>query len=147
MENISIVKEPIKFSLVGISGIFINFIVLALCIYIFNFSEPISLAIGILFPISTNYYFNRIWTFQSQNPILNEYFKYVISNAIGSVIQYFSALLFNNIFINSNFTTINILIIELDTIFIASLFGIFLDLFQIFFFKIHSFFRKKSLIS
>ena len=103
MENISIVKEPIKFSLVGISGIFINFIVLALCIYIFNFSEPISLSYWYPFSISTNYYFNRIWTFQSQNPILNEYFKYVVSNAIGSIIQYFTALLFNNIFINSNF--------------------------------------------
>ena len=147
MENISIVKEPIKFSLVGISGIFINFIVLALSIYIFNFSEPISLAIGILFSISTNYYFNRIWTFQSQNPILNEYFKYVISNAIGSVIQYFSALLFNNIFINSNFTTINILIIELDTIFIASLFGIFFGFISNFLFSKFIVFRKKSLIS
>ena len=147
MENISIVKEPIKFSLVGISGIFINFIVLALCIYIFNFSEPISLAIGILFSISTNYYFNRIWTFQSQNPILNEYFKYIISNAIGSIIQYFSALLFNNIFINSNFTTINILIIELDTIFIASLFGIFFGFISNFLFSKFLVFRKKSLIN
>ena len=90
MENLSVVKEPIKFSIVGISGIFINFIVLALCIYIFNLSEPTSLAFGIIISISTNYYFNRIWTFQSQNPILNEYFKYVVSNAIGSLIQYFT---------------------------------------------------------
>ena len=142
MENLSIVKEPIKFSIVGISGIFINFIVLALCIYIFNLSEPISLAFGILISISTNYYFNRIWTFQSQNPILNEYFKYVVSNAIGSLIQYFTALLFNNIFINSNFITMNIFIIELDTIFLASLFGIFFGFISNFLFLKFLVFRK-----
>ena len=142
MENLSVVKEPIKFSIVGISGIFINFIVLALCIYIFNLSEPISLAFGILISISTNYYFNRIWTFQSQNPILNEYFKYVISNAIGSLIQYFTALLFNNIFINSDFITMNILIIEVDTIFLASLFGIFFGFISNFLFSKFLVFRK-----
>ena len=142
MENLSIVKEPIKFSIVGISGIFINFIVLALCIYIFNLSEPISLAFGILISISTNYYFNRIWTFQSQNPILNEYFKYVISNAIGSLIQYFTALLFNNIFINSDFITMNILIIKVDTIFLASLFGIFFGFISNFLFSKFLVFRK-----
>ena len=142
MENLSVVKEPIKFSIVGISGIFINFIVLALCIYIFNLSEPISLAFGILISISTNYYFNRIWTFQSQNPILNEYFKYVVSNAIGSLIQYFTALLFNNIFINSNFITMNIFIIELDTIFLASLFGIFFGFISNFLFSKFLVFRK-----
>lgn len=142
MENLSIVKEPIKFSIVGISGIFINFIVLALCIYIFNLSEPTSLAFGIIISISTNYYFNRIWTFQSQNPILNEYFKYVISNAIGSLIQYFTALLFNNIFINSDFITMNILIIEVDTIFLASLFGIFFGFISNFLFSKFLVFRK-----
>ena len=142
MENLSVVKEPIKFSIVGISGIFINFIVLALCIYIFNLSEPISLAFGILISISTNYYFNRIWTFQSQNSILNEYFKYVISNAIGSLIQYFTALLFNNIFINSDFITMNILIIEVDTIFLASLFGIFFGFISNFLFSKFLVFRK-----
>lgn len=142
MENLSIVKEPIKFSIVGISGIFINFIVLALCIYIFNLSEPTSLAFGIIISISTNYYFNRIWTFQSQNPILNEYFKYVVSNAIGSLIQYFTALLFNNIFINSNFITMNIFIIELDTIFLASLFGIFFGFISNFLFSKFLVFRK-----
>lgn len=142
MENLSVVKEPIKFSIVGISGIFINFIVLALCIYIFNLSEPTSLAFGIIISISTNYYFNRIWTFQSQNPILNEYFKYVISNAIGSLIQYFTALLFNNIFINSNFITMNILIIEVDTIFLASLFGIFFGFISNFLFSKFLVFRK-----
>ena len=142
MENLSIVKEPIKFSIVGISGIFINFIVLALCIYIFNLSEPTSLAFGITISISTNYYFNRIWTFQSQNPILNEYFKYVVSNAIGSLIQYFTALLFNNIFINSDFITMNILIIEVDTIFLASLFGIFFGFISNFLFSKLLVFRK-----
>lgn len=142
MENLSVVKEPIKFSIVGISGIFINFIVLALCIYIFNLSEPTSLAFGIIISISTNYYFNRIWTFQSQNPILNEYFKYVISNAIGSLIQYFTALLFNNIFINSDFITMNILIIEVDTIFLASLFGIFFGFISNFLFSKFLVFRK-----
>ena len=142
MENLSVVKEPIKFSIVGISGIFINFIVLALCIYIFNLSEPTSLAFGIIISISTNYYFNRIWTFQSQNPILNEYFKYVISNAIGSLIQYFTALLFNNIFINSDFITMNILIIKVDTIFLASLFGIFFGFISNFLFSKFLVFRK-----
>ena len=142
MENLSVVKEPIKFSIVGISGIFINFIVLALCIYIFNLSEPISLAFGIIISISTNYYFNRIWTFQSQNSILNEYFKYVISNAIGSLIQYFTALLFNNIFINSDFITMNILIIKVDTIFLASLFGIFFGFISNFLFSKFLVFRK-----
>ena len=142
MENLSVVKEPIKFSIVGISGIFINFIVLALCIYIFNLSEPTSLAFGIIISISTNYYFNRIWTFQSQNSILNEYFKYVISNAIGSLIQYFTALLFNNIFINSDFITMNILIIEVDTIFLASLFGIFFGFISNFLFSKFLVFRK-----
>ena len=142
MENLSVVKEPIKFSIVGISGIFINFIVLALCIYIFNLSEPTSLAFGIIISISTNYYFNRIWTFQSQNSILNEYFKYVISNAIGSLIQYFTALLFNNIFINSDFITMNILIIKVDTIFLASLFGIFFGFISNFLFSEFLVFRK-----
>jgi putative flippase GtrA len=84
-------EEPIKFAIVGISGIFVNFAILFFSKEILQWSDEVSLALGIIFSVTTNYILNRIWTFQSSQPILSEYFKYIATNFVGFAIQYIVA--------------------------------------------------------
>ena len=117
-------EEPIKFGLVGISGILVNFIILTLSLYILQLSDPISLAFAILVSLSTNYYFNRIWTFGSENPITNEYLRYVITNGIGIIIQYSLSVLLEIRFEKMDWLGLNLGLILIPSIFVASIFGI-----------------------
>ncbi len=118
-------QEPIKFALVGISGIFVNFLILAISKELLNWSNEISLALGIIFSVTTNYVLNRIWTFQSSQPIFVEYLKYVATNFVGFTIQYliaYSAIIFSPV----ENIKIPILNFNVDIIYFGSLFGILL---------------------
>jgi len=45
-------------------------------------------AIGFMVAASSNYYLNRIWTFESQNPeILEEYGKFILISLIGLAVN------------------------------------------------------------
>ncbi len=110
-----------KFALIGLSGIFVNFVILFLFLKII--SEEYALAFAIIISISNNYVLNRMWTFESKAGILKEYIKYVLGTSIGSLVQYFGTLWLYNIFLSKNITDIHILT-KIPIIYFANLIGI-----------------------
>lgn len=74
----------IKFSLVGFSGLFVDFGVTYLLKEIVKIQKYIANAIGFTCAATTNYFLNRIWTFQSHNPnIATEFSRFFIIALIG----------------------------------------------------------------
>lgn len=119
-------EEPIKFMIIGFSGIIVNFIVLYICVYLLHINANVSFAIGIFVSMTTNYWFNRIWTFKSTGPFIKEYIKYIVSNSIGSLIQWVTSTLLLDLFLNWNFLNLKLIIITIPSLFIASSIGILL---------------------
>jgi putative flippase GtrA len=74
----------LKFGIVGFSGVFIDFGFTWICKEWLRIQKYISNAIGFSIAASWNYLFNRIWTFQSQNPeIATEFSLFFIISIIG----------------------------------------------------------------
>jgi putative flippase GtrA len=78
------VRKFIKFGLVGLSGLFIDFGFTYLFKEKAKLQKYLSNALGFTIAASSNYVFNRIWTFQSENPqILVEYSEFLLISMIG----------------------------------------------------------------
>jgi putative flippase GtrA len=74
----------IKFGGVGLSGMFVDFSLTWLCKEKLGMQKYVSNAIGFLAAASSNYYLNRIWTFESHNPdILTQYGNFLFISTIG----------------------------------------------------------------
>ncbi|NSW45141.1 MAG: GtrA family protein [Bacteroidales bacterium] len=77
-----------KFSIVGFSGLIIDFSLTYLFRNILKVNQYIANAIGFIVASSSNYILNRIWTFTSHNPqILGEYAKFLLVAIIGLLIN------------------------------------------------------------
>lgn len=88
--NQVLIRKFVKFGVVGFSGIFIDFG------FTWWFREKVKIhqlvanAIGFTVAATTNYYFNRIWTFRSSNPeIAVEFTQFFIISLIGLIINTF----------------------------------------------------------
>jgi putative flippase GtrA len=80
----------LKFGVVGFSGLLVDFGFTYLFKEIFKFQKYLANAIGFMIAASTNYYLNRIWTFQSTNPeIAIEYGEFILISLIGLGINTF----------------------------------------------------------
>ena len=78
-----IIRKFIKFGIVGFSGVFIDFGLTYLFKEKAKVQKYVSNAIGFTAAASSNYFFNRIWTFHSENPqILVEYSQFMIISLI-----------------------------------------------------------------
>ena len=78
-----IIRKFIKFGIVGFSGVFIDFGITYLFKEKAKIQKYVSNAIGFTAAATSNYFFNRIWTFQSENPqILVEYSQFMIISLI-----------------------------------------------------------------
>jgi len=74
----------IKFCIVGATGVFVDFGITYVCKEYIKIPKYISNAIGFTFATSTNYFFNRIWTFASDDPeIFTEYFLFFVVSVVG----------------------------------------------------------------
>jgi len=78
------IRKFIKFVLVGFSGLFVDFG------FTYFFKEKVKIqkyvsnALGFLIAATSNYYFNRIWTYRSANPqILLEFSEFFLISIIG----------------------------------------------------------------
>ncbi|MHA2169387.1 MAG: GtrA family protein [Candidatus Kariarchaeaceae archaeon] len=116
-------EEPSKFLLVGLSGVGVNYLFLYLTVVLIGINEGLGVAIAIFISMTTNYILNRIWTFQSTNPVFLEYVKYLGSNMIGGFIQWGATILISNAF-DKEFVPVIDTIIEIPFIFLASTIGI-----------------------
>lgn len=78
----------LKFGVVGFTGVFVDFGFTYLCKEIFKIQKYVSNAIGFTMAATSNYFLNRIWTFESHNPeVLTEYSKFLVISLIGLLIN------------------------------------------------------------
>jgi putative flippase GtrA len=74
----------IKFCIVGFSGIFVDFGTTYFFKEVLKVHKYIANAIGFTLAATTNYFLNRIWTFNSHNPqIILEFSRFFIIAVIG----------------------------------------------------------------
>jgi putative flippase GtrA len=74
----------IKFCLVGFSGVFVDFGVTYFFKEIVKIQKYIANSIGFTTAATTNYIFNRIWTFESKNPhVASEFARFFFIALIG----------------------------------------------------------------
>ena len=78
----------LKFGVVGFSGLFVDFGFTYLCKEVFKIQKYIANAIGFTIAASSNYFLNRVWTFQSTNPeIAIEYTEFLLISLLGLVLN------------------------------------------------------------
>jgi putative flippase GtrA len=74
----------IKFCLVGFSGVFVDFGTTYFFKEVVKIQKYVANAIGFTLAATTNYFLNRIWTFNSHNPrIVEEFSRFFIIALIG----------------------------------------------------------------
>jgi putative flippase GtrA len=74
----------IKFSLVGFSGVFVDFGTTFVCKEILKIQKYVANTCGFVLAASTNYILNRVWTFQSTNPhVMQEFTRFFLISLIG----------------------------------------------------------------
>jgi putative flippase GtrA len=77
-----------KFIIVGFSGMIVDFSITILLKEKLKVNRYISNSAGFTFAASSNYLFNRLWTFESNNPrVLVEYSTFFFISLIGLVIN------------------------------------------------------------
>src|SRR5664279_2852961 len=82
----------IKFIIVGFSGLAVDFSTTILLKEKLKVNRYISSSTGFVLAASSNYLFNRLWTFQSNNPkVFAEYGTFLLISVIG--------LFINNLFL------------------------------------------------
>ena len=78
----------LKFTLVGFSGLIIDFGITFICKEKIILNKYISNSFGFAVAASSNYIFNRIWTFSSNNPeLLIEFSSFLLVSIIGLFIN------------------------------------------------------------
>lgn len=74
----------LKFGVVGISGTIIDFSITWFCKEKLKWNKFLANSLGFTFAATSNYIFNRIWTFESTNPqVTREYFSFIVVSLIG----------------------------------------------------------------
>jgi putative flippase GtrA len=79
-----IIRKFIKFGIVGFSGLFVDYGITWISKEKLKIQKYIANAIGFCSAATTNYFLNRIWTFQSTDPeIFIEYSQFIFVSLIG----------------------------------------------------------------
>ena len=79
-----LISKFLKFGVVGCSGMIIDFGMTYLCKEILRLNKFLSNAIGFILAATSNYFLNRIWTFESQNEhVGTQYVQFMIVSTIG----------------------------------------------------------------
>lgn len=74
----------IKFGIVGFSGVFIDFGFTYLTKEYLKAQKYLDNAIGFTMAATSNYFLNRVWTFQSHNPNIGwEYSRFLLVSLLG----------------------------------------------------------------
>ncbi len=86
--NKAFLVKFLKFGIVGGSGVIVDFFFTWICKEKLNIHKYISNAIGFTVAASTNWFVNRIWTFNSTNQdALIEYGNFLLISTIGLAIN------------------------------------------------------------
>jgi len=88
--NKAFLLKFLKFGAVGGTGIVVDFFFTWLLKEKFKVQKYVANAVGFSIAASTNWFLNRIWTFQSQNPeMLREYSEFLFISLFGLLINSF----------------------------------------------------------
>lgn len=83
-----LISKFIKFGAVGCSGMIIDFGLTYLCKEILRINKFVSNAIGFVLAATSNYFLNRIWTFESHKEEIGvQYLQFMIVSTIGLAIN------------------------------------------------------------
>ena len=83
-------QKFIKFGVVGFSGLFVDFGITWFTKEKLRVPKYVANAIGFSMAATTNYFLNRIWTFESSNPeVMVEYGEFLLISLIGLLINTF----------------------------------------------------------
>ena len=78
----------IRFSVVGLSGLFVDFGLTWLLKEKAKVNKYASNTVGFLVAASSNYYFDRIWAFANTDPAITyQYFKFIVFATVGVAIS------------------------------------------------------------
>ena len=106
----------LKFGTVGCSGMIIDFGITYLCKEVLKINKYISNGLGFILAATSNYFLNRLWTFESHNEnIGTQYVQFMIVSAIGLVINSLTLYLLNDK-LKWNFYLSKVLAIGITTI-------------------------------
>ena len=84
----TIILKFVKFCLVGGSGVIVDFGITYICKEFLKLNKYLSNSCGFIVAASTNYFLNRVWTFNSQSPdIFKEYIVFLAFSLIGLAIN------------------------------------------------------------
>ena len=90
MINDLLIQKFIKFCVVGFSGMVIDFGTTWILKEKVKVNKYIANSTGFILAASSNYIWNRYWTFQSENShVVTEYFSFIIISLIGLAINNF----------------------------------------------------------
>ena len=105
--------EFLKFGVVGLMGVGIDFLVTWLCKEKMGINKYISNALGFSFAVVNNFLWNRYWTFEANNqPFGEQFLKFVLIAVAGLAIN--TLLLFITLrFLKINFYLSKMLVIGL----------------------------------
>ena len=74
----------VRFAIVGVSGMVVDFGVTWLCKEKLRWNKYVSNSIGFVLAATNNYLWNRMWTFESESPeVAREYFLFILIALIG----------------------------------------------------------------
>jgi len=81
---IELISKFVKFSVVGASGLLVDFSITWTLKEKFKIQKYVASGTGFIIAATTNYILNRIWTFHSSNPkIIHEYSSFLFISIIG----------------------------------------------------------------
>lgn len=84
MELTAVVVKFIKFAIVGASGVLVDFAITYLAKEKFGIQKYVANALGFCCAATTNFFLNRNWTFENDDPRITEQFiKFFLIATIG----------------------------------------------------------------
>lgn len=84
MMEISLIYKLLKFCVVGFSGMCLDFGITWLLKEKAKVNKYLANSTGFILAATSNYFFNRIWTFHSHNQqVITEYFSFITISLIG----------------------------------------------------------------
>ena len=86
--NEAFLLKFVKFSLVGFSGLFVDFGTTFVCKEILKIQKYVANTCGFALAATSNYIMNRVWTFHSTNPnVMLEFSRFFLISLIGLFIN------------------------------------------------------------
>ncbi len=93
----TLIYKLIKFCVVGFSGMIIDFGITWICKEKLRINKYVSNSIGFILAASSNYIWNRLWTFESKDSgITKEYASFLIVSTIGLALNNLCLYLFTD---------------------------------------------------